>query len=289
MRIIIATISILLGFPVISQISDTVQVGYTKSAYLIFDSENVKADIGNAEEVSLRITGNKVILQALVEQFEETNLLVEVDERIYMFIVRYNDFATKFIYNYAAMKVIGSTGTNEPKKTDGEFGEYFVKNTEDQDSIKKLYGEVCDSLLASEDTYANRGIVEYKLSIYLKDIAIFDDKMFFEFEVKNKSNIPYIIDFYRYRVRTTKRRLKGESFQEVLLEPVIEYKRPARIEGKSTYRYVIVMDKFVLTENKKLVVEHWEDNGDDLNVEGGRKIDFDIFHQDIINVRNYEN
>jgi len=45
------------------------------------------------------------------------------------------------------------------------------------------------------------------------------------------------------------------------------------------------MDKFVLIKDKKLVIEYWENNGQDLDLEGGRKIEFDVFYSDILNIR----
>lgn len=267
-------------FTLNGQVTDTIKVGYTKSAYLVFKSNEVKYDCGS-EDVLVRISENKIILQAGVEGFEETNLFVQDKNDMYMFIIVYDDNCKKYLYDYAKSKTVVNQKTEE---TTSNGSPVLMTNTDDQDSIMKVYAQICDNMLRSEDKIANRGVVKYKMGIYLRDIAIYDDKMFLEFEVKNNANIPYVVDYYQYRVKSVKKRIKGESFQEILLKPILEYKRPERFEGKQTVKYVIVMDKFVLTENKKLVIEHWEDNGDDLNIEGGRKIDFDVFSKDVLNV-----
>ena len=261
-----------------AQITDTVIVEYTKSAYLVFPSENVGFDCGS-EDVIVRVAGNKLILQAGVENFEETNLFVEVDGVMYMFIVQYGVTSKRYLYDYASSKLVSGGGTTET------IGDVLVVNDEDKDSIMAEYARVADVMMETPDEILNRGVVKYKLGIYLRDIVIYDDKMFLEFEVINKGNIAYDVDFYQYRVKSVKRKIKGESFQEIIMDPILEHRRPDRFEGQETVRYVIVLDKFVLTENKKLVVEHWEDNGQDMSIEGGRKVDFDIFSRDILNVR----
>lgn len=275
----------------LSQVADTVVVDFTKSAYLVFGTDDVKYDCGS-EDVIVRKSENKLILQAAVEDFEETNLFVEASGKIYVFIVKYGDPRGKFLYNYANMKVISNveksldSGKVKENKVDHENkGEYLAKDTQAEDSINQDYKDYCESMLFEDDRITNRGVVKYKLGIYLRDIKYHNEKIFLEFEVVNNSNIPYYVDFYQYRVKSIKKKVKGESFQEIELKPFMEYKRPVKFEGKSTSRYVIVMDKFVLTENKRLVIEHWEDNGRDLNIEGGRKVDFDVFSKDIINAK----
>lgn len=283
MRSLLVIVAIVTSGWAVGQVADTVVVDFTKSAYLVFGSSEVKYDCGS-EDVIVRKSENKLILQAGVENFEETNLFVEADGRIYVFIVVYGDPKGKFLYNYANLKVVGN-GNKSDQSSNESKGEVLEVNTEREDSLLQDYKDYCESMLFEEDRITNRGIVKYKLGIYLRDIKYHKEKMFLEFEVVNKSNIPYYVDFYQYRVKSVKRKVKGESFQEIEMTPFMEYKRPEKFEGKSTTRYVIVMDKFVLTENKKLVVEHWEDNGRDLNIEGGRKVDFDVLSRDIINAK----
>lgn len=284
MRVIVL-LFVILSFVSKGQVTDTVIVDFTKSAYLVFSSPNVKFDCGS-EDVIVRVSENKLILQAQVEAFEETNLFVEDAGKMYVFIVKYGNPNGKYLYNYANLKSSSANKANNGgNNEESKVGEYYEVNTADKDSLMAVYKGVSDRLLSREDRIMNRGIVKYKLGIYLRDLVIVDEKIYMEFEVKNTGNIPYYIDFYQYRVKSVKKRIKGESVQEIELKPIIEYLRPEKFEGTSTTKYVIVMDKFALTENKKLVIEHWEDNGRDLNIEGGRKIDFDVFYRDILNVQ----
>lgn len=281
MKKIILLLFVFVALGIKAQIADTIIVDFTKSAYLVFDSEDVKFDCGS-EDVIVRITGNKLILQAGVEDFESTNLFVESGGKYFVFIVAYGDQKGKFLYNYANLK---SSSKNVPGDSiESGTKEYLMVNTALKDSINSVYEKTCDRLISNQDRILNRGVIKYKVSIYLRDMVIEDNKMYLEFEMINKGNIPYVFDYYKYNVTSVKRKIKGEGVQTIELVPVLEYKRPTRLEGMSSCRYVIVMDKFALTENKKLVIEHWEDNGKDMDIEGGRKINFDLFSKDVLNV-----
>lgn len=264
----------------LAQISDTIEVSYTKSAYLMFAGESVKYDCGS-EDVLVRNSGSKLIIQSGVENFEETNLFVETESEVFMFIIVFKDNPSKFLYDFAKVNFVSETDL-DVSGVKKEVSEIKKKTLTDQE---QEYVDISKIIIDSKDVVFNRGVSKYKIGVYLRDAVIYNDKIYLEFEVENNSNIAYIMDYYKLRVKPVKRRLKDESFQEIELNPLFQYLRPERIEGKSSYRYVVVLDKFVLTDGKKLVVEHWENNGEDMNIEGGRKIDFDIFSKDILNVR----
>lgn len=260
-----------------SQITDTITVGFTKSAYLMFADSNIRYDVGS-ELVIVRHAGNKLILQAEEENFEETNMLVEIDSKVYLFLVRYNKNPEKYLYNFAnATTPISPVATITKSSRQEAIDSLEISKNE---ALK----DQCTRLVAKESQILSRGIIKYKMGFYVRDIVIENNKIYMKFEINNKGNIPYKFDFSKYYVKGVKKKIKGESIQIVELNPLYEYNKPKVIEGKQTIEFVIVFDKFSLTENKKLVIEYWEDNGKDLNIEGGRKISFDIFSKDVINI-----
>ena len=264
MKVILIVISLTSCLFTQAQITDTVVVDYTKSAYLLFASEAIEYDCGS-EGVLVRKAGNRLIIQAGIEEFEETNLFVSVDGQVFMFIVEYGKPGQKYIYDFS----IQEKTVLEEKKEDKELE----------------YEEICKQIVDAPNQIMNRGVVKYKLGMYLRDLVIYDDKLFFKFEVTNNGNIPYEVDYSQYLVKSIKRKIKGASFQEIELTPLMVFEKPKRYEGLSTNIFVVVMDKFALTENKKMVVEQWENNGVDMDVEGGRKIVFNVFSRDVLNVR----
>lgn len=291
-NIILLVFCSIIGLCSFAQVSDTVEISFYKSAYLIFDDFNFKFDVGS-EDVIARKSDNKLIIQAEVEQFEETNLFVEASGRIYLFILKYGFSPKKFVFNYTEsvensfkMEDKGAVDEIEKKMVESKAELFVVESDRDKkkNMAKIKYADVCEQILEKPSRIYNLGIAKYKLRINLRDLIIVDDKMFLRFEMVNNGNIPYVFDYYKYKVVNVKRKIKGESYQLIELFPLYEHNRPKVIEGKSTIEYVVVIDKFVLTENKKLRIEHWEDNGEDMNIEGGRKIDFDVFYKDILNV-----
>jgi len=275
-----------------AQISDTIEVGFTKSAFLLFNDKDLKFDCGN-EEVIVRHSENKLILQAEVSDFEETNLFVQSGNEIFLFLIKYVEQPKKFLYNFTASNSNTAKTNSENTQTNAQQNiaskasvlELTDFEKDQERKTKEIYNETAKTFLSSDLLITNRGIIKYKINVYLTDIAIKDDIYYLKFQIINNSNIPYTLDFLRYWVRSTKRRVKGESYQEIELTSLLEYERPHVIEGKTSYDFVIVMDKFVLIKDKKLVIEYWENNGRDLNLEGGRKIEFDVFYSDILNIR----
>jgi len=276
-----------------AQVSDTIEVGFTKSAFLLFNDKDLKFDCGN-EEVLVRHSDNKLILQAEVADFEETNLFVQSGNEIFLFVIVYTDQPKVFLYNFTSSKPTQLKEQQSEEQTSETTNHTASKSSvleltdfEKEQHKKELeeYENNARVFLESASRITNRGIIKYKINVYLVDIAIRNDKYYLKFELANSSNIPYTLDFLRYWVRSTKRRVKDESYQEIELTSLLEYERPHVVGGKTLYEFVIVMDKFVLIKDKKLVIEYWENNGQDLDLEGGRKIEFDVFYSDILNIR----
>lgn len=297
MKTFITSILLIIVSFTYGQVSETIEVGFTKSAYLIFDGQKVKYDCGS-EDVIVRNNQNILILQAALEDFDETNLFVEVDGKYYVFIIKYKPEPSKYMYNFQktnSQPVIkqGDTGVvnqDVVDVVDADNEEYYTikraNYNQESDSIL-YYKSKSDEITNFNSKIFNRGIRKYKIGLYLRDIAIHDNVFYLKFEYENKSNIGYKLDFLQYKVQGVKRKIKGESQQNIYLKPLYEYAVPLAFEGKSKGTFVIVFDKFALTKNKKLRIEFWEDNGGDLDLEGGRKINFDLFSKDILNVGSF--
>jgi len=72
-----------------SQVPDTVEVSFHKSIYLFF-KEEVTFDVGS-EDIIVTAAEKKLIVQSRIENFKETNMIVNSGEKFYMFIIRYVD------------------------------------------------------------------------------------------------------------------------------------------------------------------------------------------------------
>lgn len=86
-----------------SQVPDTIEVSYHKSIYLFF-KEEVTFDVGS-EDIIVKSADKKLIVQSRIENFKETNMIVQSGEKFYMFIVRYSDDIKRMVYDYTGKMV----------------------------------------------------------------------------------------------------------------------------------------------------------------------------------------
>lgn len=267
-----------------SQVTDTIEVGFYKSVYLIFSDEPEVIDAGS-EHLSVRTNGNKVILQILNgDDWEQTSLFVENNGMAYVFIINYNDNMKKFVFDYSRGKVKVSNDNTLVQKTGMEMPGYTQYQNDSIDKARQdsTYRVNCEKLISMPDRIGNRGVVKYRFGYYLRDISIVNNRVYLKFEVNNHSNIEFRRDNEMYKIINVKRRIKGSSEQIVPLTKLFEYNAKETINGKENYYYVVVVDKFVLTKDKKLNIQLWEVNGSDMNEEGGRKLTFEVFYDDIL-------
>jgi conjugative transposon TraN protein len=98
--------------------------------------------------------------------------------------------------------------------------------------------------------------------------------MYFHTQIKNASNVPFDIDFIRWKI-VDKKVAKRTAIQETVIYPVRAYHNVTQVLGKRSERSVFAMDKFTIPDGKQLVVELFEKNG-------GRHQTFVIENSDLI-------
>jgi conjugative transposon TraN protein len=114
----------------------------------------------------------------------------------------------------------------------------------------------------------------FGIQFLLKGIYIQNDLLYFHTEVKNLSNVPFDVDFIRWKI-VDKKVAKRTAIQETVIEPVRASHFVTKIQGRSSERTVFAMNKFTIPDDKKLVVELFEKNG-------GRHQSFSVGNDDII-------
>jgi len=94
----------------------------------------------------------------------------------------------------------------------------------------------------------------------LKGIYVSNDLLYFHTELKNKTNIPFQVEYTSFRI-TDKKIAKRTAMQERVLEPVRVYNQTTIVGGKATERMVFVLSRFTLPEGKQLIMEVGEKDG----------------------------
>ena len=111
----------------------------------------------------------------------------------------------------------------------------------------------------------------------LKGIYIHNGKYYFHTELRNKTNVPFQIDFINFKV-VDKKLAKRTVVQKRPMIPLRTYKPLDEIGGKLTEQNVFLLDQFTIADDKVLLIEIFEKNG-------GRHQTLQVENSDLIKAR----
>lgn len=309
MQKLILSILIFFSSTLVAQITDTIEVSFTKSVYLIFP-EATNYDRGS-EDVLIKNPENKIIIQAAVENFEETNLFVQSGPEYYMFILKYSNNPKKLLFNYQVRKNTASTGAVTPPTTinnNTPTTTSQIINPTTKLPSEALGNEMIDQTVyttklesqkatheaksthetnsiwanAQPQTLFNKGIVNGKISFIATNLYVYENYFYLKLSVINKSKINYDIDFIRFTIKNKSKSVKKEADQYIELTPVYIHNKDIKTApGQETIEYVYVFDKFTIEDNKKFNIEMWEKNGD-------RKLGFDFLSKELLGIKRID-
>jgi conjugative transposon TraN protein len=121
------------------------------------------------------------------------------------------------------------------------------------------------------------GARSFGIQFTLKGIYIHNGKYYFHTEVKNRTNVPFQIDFINFKV-VDKKVAKRTVVQERPMVPLRAYKPLDAISGMTIERNVFLLDQFTISDDKVFLIEIFEKNG-------GRHQTLQVENSDLINAR----
>lgn len=121
------------------------------------------------------------------------------------------------------------------------------------------------------------GSKKFGIQALLKGIYIHNNLLYLHTSIRNDSNVPFDIDFIRFKV-VDKKVVKRTAIQETTIYPVRTFNQLSTIDGKSTIRNVFVLEKITIPDDKVLIVEIYEKNG-------GRHQSFEIEDTDLVGAK----
>ena len=124
---------------------------------------------------------------------------------------------------------------------------------------------------------SNKSGQSYGIQFLLKGVYIHNGKFYFHTELRNKSNVPFQIDFVNFKI-VDKKIAKRTVIQEKPMKPLRIYKPLDEIIGNTTEQNVFLLDQFTITDDKVLLIEIFEKNG-------GRHQVLQIENSDLVNAR----
>ena len=248
-----------------------IEVTFSKTVHILFPSEVKYVDLGSYDIIADKATGaeNVVRIKSAVKGFEgETNFsVITGDGSFYSFLVSYEE-------EPEALNINMDSRFPTESSTEGSAVRVTELGEEDPSVIASLMYTV--HRLDRRDV-KHIGCRQFGMQALLKGIYVHKDLIFFHVSLTNNSNVPFDVDFVRFKI-VDKKIAKRTAQQETYIEPVRTLNALTRIEGKSTGRIVYAFPKIVIPDDKLLEVEIYEKGG-------GRHQRFYIENSDLVDAR----
>lgn len=230
------------------------EVTYNKTSHLIFPAGIRYVDIGSEYLIAGKAEDAENVLRikaALRDFKEETNFsVITNDGRFYNFNVGYNSSPATLNYDLLQMQ----------KSTDRENGN-DVLFEELGSNAPSLTGLLMQSIYKKNKRVIRHiGAESYGIQFLLKGIYIHNGLFYLHTELRNKSNVPFKIDFVTFKV-IDKKLVKRTVIQEKTLVPIRIYKPLDEIAGNAAEQNVFLLDQFTISDDKALIIEIFEKNG----------------------------
>lgn len=234
---------------------DTIYANETKNVALFFPAPIRQGITGSDHFVFTYNRENEQyfgLLQA-TPGVESNLLVINGDGSVFSYILRYKKQLSKLNY---FIPLTNSIGNDRPVIKDS-----VRSHTLDISETKYDYLKFCNALLKRKPQNSiikrrNEGIV-----LSAQQIIFYKAALYFVLEIKNNSTLDYDMNFLDLSIET-RQKGKKKSAQRLMLEPLYTYNPPSKIKENETVRFVFVLPKFSLSNDRRVVVELNEKNGE---------------------------
>jgi len=250
---------------------DTIYANDTKNVALFFP-EPIRQGITGSDSFVFTYNREKEqyfgLLQA--KPGKESNLLVvNRNGAIFSYIVRYKKQLSKLNY---FIPVSNSIGNEKPIVTDSI---QVVTSEKIIDNRTYYYQKFCSYLLNRNQrigriTKRAQGIV-----LNVKNVVFDKEELYFVIQIENNSTMDYDLNFLNLSIET-RQKGKKKSLQSLYQEPIYRHHLPSKIAEGKMVRFVYVMPKFSLSNDRRAIFELNENDGE-------RNIKLNISHRYINN------
>ncbi|WP_156308898.1 conjugative transposon protein TraN [Sphingobacterium endophyticum] len=277
--------SLIIGFAVQSYAQDSIrtplelgkiesykmEVTYDKTSHLIFPTAIRYVDLGSEYLIAGKAEDaeNVLRIKASVRAFEpETNFsVITNDGRFYSFNVYYSSYPEVLSYDLLTMqKAVDKANGND------------VLFEELGNNSPSLAGLLLETIYNKDKRIVKHiGAKSFGIQFILKGIYIHNGKYYFHTELRNRTNVPFQIDFINFKV-VDKKVAKRTVVQERPMILLRTYKPLDEIGGKTIEQNVFLLDQFTIDDDKILLIEIFEKNG-------GRHQTLQVENSDLIKAR----
>jgi len=250
---------------------DTIYANDTKNVALFFP-EPIRQGVTGSDNFVFTYNREKEqyfgLLQA--KPGKESNLLVvNRNGSIFSYIVRYKKQLSKLNY---FIPLSNSIGNEKPIVTDSVQAETSEKSI---DNRTYYYQKFCSYLLNRNQRIGrikkrNEGIV-----LSVENIVFDKEELYFVIQIENNSTLDYDLNFLNLSIET-RQKGKKKSLQSLYQKPIYKHHLPSKIAEGKMIRFVYVLPKFSLSNDRRAILELNEKDGE-------RNIELKISHTYINN------
>lgn len=234
-----------------------IEVTFNKTVHILFQSRIKYVDLGSANLIAGKAdaTENVLRIKAAVENFTgETNFSVVCEN---------GDFYT-FNARYAKEPELLSveiTDLLQRRGIEGAPNKITAGLSDLGDSSPALVDLILKTIYRNNDrNIRHLGCMAFGVQTTIKGFYINDGLLYVHVQVRNTSNIPFTVDFTRFKV-VDKKLVKRTATQEKVIQPLRSFNEEIEIGGKSTARVVFALPKFTLPDDNILMLDITEKDG----------------------------
>lgn len=237
-----------------------------KVCQIIFPDKIAKIRGGfNPNYFALDKYDNILYIQCLTD-FPNTNLSIITDDTsCYMLDLCYTEKSEKNAYIIDITDRI-YVNTQEPSEARQKTSPP-LRSQLDEDKIPApaaTHPETVEyeSILKQRDfIVAQNGVADKAMEVFLKGIYTRDNYVYFKLDITNNSELPYTYNYCGFAI-VTKKKGRMTSFDRTDLSPAGSYVPAHTIEYKKTMTVIYKFDKFNFSNDRVLLIEMVEDNGE---------------------------
>ena len=187
---------------------------------------------------------------------EASNLLIiNTNGSIFSYIVAYREQLEKLNYFVPQSQSIGYEQLKFTEKSDStNVANLFTDKT-------FYYERFCSFLLTRNQHIGNIQKRKNGIVLSLENIVFDKEELYFIIKIENKSTLDYDLNFLDISVQTRKQG-KKKSLQRISKLPNFKYNLPNKVAEKEIKRMVYVLPKFSLGNDKMMILELNEKNGE---------------------------
>ncbi|MCK0192842.1 DUF4138 domain-containing protein [Arenibacter sp. F20364] len=254
-----------------STVLDTIYANDTKNVALFFP-EPIRQGITGSDNFVFTYNREKEqyfgLLQA--KPGKESNLLVvNRNGAIFSYIVRYKKQLSKLNY---FIPLSNSIGNEKPIVTDSI---QVVTSENKIDNRTYYYQKFCTYLLNRNQRIGRIKKRTQGIVLNVENVVFDKEELYFVIQIENNSTLDYDLNFLNLSIET-RQKGKKKSLQSLYQEPIYKQHLPSKIAEGKMVRFVYVMPKFSLSDDRRAILELNEKDGE-------RNIKLNISHRYINN------